>query len=277
MKRLTIQAFFYLGWCYGVGAVVGLSDRNLSGSKLYVYNEFGYNTTVACIYNETSTWDLIRKFTPDYETYPSIYLVSGLLPNSAPGTPEFFSLSSMRDNLIIVALAGTAKDNRFMYAFATGAGYLFIGEVQCEVIFEHTRLEVLVGVSNKTITLMLRSNRNTRDACQVKDIDPSGSLKKMAFRQPVRMSMIDTTLYASLLGNVFRDNYGNVFARAGLDLAFDIRSRIGPGQKQGLMLTTVAKSLESILDNSLLALDNAQIDLASDTIEVPVSCEVPGV
>lgn len=275
--KIDNSGFFYIGRSYGVGAAAGLGDQDLSGSNVYAYNEFGYNSKVACLINETSAWKLTRQFDFNDWTYPSVYLASGFLPNSAPEAREFYSVSSLNDNLTIVALVGTANDNRFMYAFATGFGYLFLDKVQCEVNFEPTRLQVVVDVRNKTISVMPSPDQIMGAAYDIKDIDPSGSLKKMVFRQPTTMSMIDTTLYTSLLGNVFRNNYGNLLDREGFDSAFDQGSRVEPGPKQNLLLTAVAESLESILDNSLLALANAQIAIASDTTEVPASSRVPAV
>ena len=129
--------FAYIGRSYGMGSSVGLVPLfTVQSSPLvdnYTYTEYGYNTSVTCIYNTRSR--RLQRPGVDRNGIPAIFYALGYLPNSNLSNPSpFYSIVGWRDE-DIVAYQSECNMGRFLYAFTAGQRYSSLEKMQCEVSF----------------------------------------------------------------------------------------------------------------------------------------------
>ena len=100
--KLDNTHYAIIGRSYGVASSAGLADDDLYVNRdrsfllSYNYTEYGYNTQVHCIHNETSAWGL-RLVQPGTDPLglggvPNVYFAMGHFPN----TPDVFNPQSTK-------------------------------------------------------------------------------------------------------------------------------------------------------------------------------------
>ena len=135
--KLDNTHYAVVGRSYGVGSSAGLADQDLfiyrdsSFVLSYNYTEYGYNTQVNCIHNETSAWGL-RLVQPGTDPLglggvPNVYFAMGHFPQT-PDVPDYFSVvafdspNSHGDNLTVVG--SKSANGRKVILVTAGANYL---------------------------------------------------------------------------------------------------------------------------------------------------------
>ena len=256
--KIDNTGYLYTGRFYGAGASVGLVDNfGTTALTLYNYTEVGYLSNVSCIVNETTQFQLYFRQQPygGYEEFPLTYEALGPLPNSVDAIG--FAAITLNYSNTILALAGETNADRYVYSFATdGDTYQFLNKTQCEVTFNPTMFSVAVNVDQRDISVSILPNEPENQ------LDPSGNLTQVIFKEVSSISQIDTTLYVSLLGNALQLNANNVMLREG-----------SSGPDYEIALQAVEDSLESMLDNIFMA----QIMVSNDTQTAHVTMTIPGV
>lgn len=158
------------------------------------------------------------------------------------------------DSSTVVALVGACRNNRNVFALATGydeGSYTALNNTQCDVTFIPTLFEVKVDVSRLLITVTPQQS--------TADFDPTtkttgiglGRLAQYIVREVTLTSMINTSLYTSVLGDTFISNVANVAAATNTSMD-DVST----------VTSAVRDSLESMLDDMLLAVSSAQLMIA---------------
>lgn len=258
VRKLDNTRYSYAGRSYGIGSSVGLVDESFAQNTTrgYTYNETGYLTQVQCIVNSTSDWAISDAEDGFESSLPNLYMVAGTLTN---GNFEHYAACGFGSPDSIVALVGSAGQNRNVFAIAAGKIYAALDKIQCTVDFIPAEFSVSVNRTERLITTELLANGS-----DVKDIDPTGQMKAITMRMPTSFSQQHACdLYTSLLGNTFTQN---IQALA--------NNTINNGTKANTTEQTlrgVQDSLTSMLDNSLLAFSSAQLMIPHDVYPVPVS------
>lgn len=148
------SAYRYVGRSYGAGASVGLTVQSPTISTLYGYNftETGYLTTVKCVYNSSSQWEITLQSCAESADLPCSYYAIGCFPNSpllSKGTCDpyhtdhYAQASFGPDGAAVVAMGATNSDNATEYylAIATTPAYEQLNQVQCQLSSDHISLQ----------------------------------------------------------------------------------------------------------------------------------------
>jgi hypothetical protein len=245
------------------------------------FGEYGYDSTVSCSYNSSS--DLHSQEKGEVALHGSVIKiqeVTGSLPN---GRWDSF-LSWTPDTSIIVA--ASVENDRFMYGFFAGGAYDTLNKVQCEVQFAPSVFRVDVDYPAKSINVTnipfdltpwgskggMELNHRLIGLLPAGNyafgsgdfVDPSGALRENAFMQLSYASVTMSSLYTSVLGNAFVSNYKSV-----------ARSNGHANPTPADILTGVQRSIEAVIDASLLSFGASQLLLAKET--KPQGAEVASV
>lgn len=257
VRKLDNTRYSYVGRSYGVGSSVGLVDESFAQNTTqeYRYTENGYLTQVQCILNSTSGWAISDAENDPPSGLPNLYMVAGTLAN---GNQEHYAACGFGHPDSIVALVGSAGQDRNVFAIAAGNSYAALDKIQCTVDFIPAEFSVSVNRTERLITTELLANGS-----DVRDIDPTGQIKAITMRMPTSFSQQHACdLYTSLLGNTFTQNIQA--------LANDTTSNGTNANTTEQTLRGVQDSLTSMLDNSLLAFSSAQLMIPHDVYFVPV-------
>ncbi|KAJ7212270.1 hypothetical protein GGX14DRAFT_622866 [Mycena pura] len=260
-SRLT-----YVGRSFGVGSSAGLEDgyfdvlsSNTASSILgYSYQELGYSTNVQCIRNTSSGWQITPYSIALDGTFPNNYLAQGPLPNSQFNTStmsfriEDYATLRLRDDSEIVALVGLSHAPSNIFAIATGNGpYDVLDKVQCEAHFTPFTFDVFVDMTSLAITVTPLANSTI-------DMDPTssqfgsqlGAIPQLIMREVTFLSMMNTNLYTSALGNAFMSSIANVAAMWNTSM-----------NDTATIMEAISTSLESMIDDILVAYGSAQLEI----------------
>lgn len=203
----------YTGRSYGAGSSVGLTVRSPPTATLqgYSYTEQGYLTTADCVYNSSSLW--VLRFIDSYDSgdIPNVYYAEGCFPNSLSfpnngtcGLFDHYSLVSLGlDGENMVAMGSTNSDNLTDYylAIAASAPYAELNQIQCQVSFSPTKFAVNVSTINATISVVPLDKFD--------DPEPRGLLRSRVMDSLNVISMVQTTLYVSTVGEALESNVRN--------------------------------------------------------------------
>jgi hypothetical protein len=252
--KIDHSGYSYLGRSYGVGAVAGLEDVSLQRSWVqgYSYNEAGFLTTVSCIYNSTTNFTIVD------HGEPNIYWAKGTLPND---DPKSFTRSKYighgTDAIVAIGASRNADDPRRMLCIASGRSYQNLNTTQCSFTFAPTSFHVKVGLRNRTITVT--PARPIEEVFQY-----SSNLTQALIRQFALISITQTTLYASALGNAFNQSISDY-------------SRLQPTTTPNdLTLRGLENSLTAMADDILVSYAGAQTYIQKDSLSITISITQDG-
>jgi hypothetical protein len=279
-QKIDSSRYSYSGRSYGVGASAGLHEvttlplSSPSGSKIrdmaprsYSYPEIGYNSQVTCIYNKTASWSVHPGYVDPASdgTLPGSYLAQGYLPNSnynannskLPWRPEYYAAVGLYDDSQVVSLVGLSNNGRNLFAIAAGqtpGNYTILNTTQCEVIFTPSQFRVSVSTTDRLINVTLQNaTAPDMDPTTAKGKSGLGVIAQTVMRSQTLLSMINTSLYTSVLGNMFISNINNAqAAQAAGFIPKDLDSK-------SVALHAIEQSLESLIDDTLLAYSSAQL------------------
>ncbi|KAF8127735.1 hypothetical protein K438DRAFT_2032920 [Mycena galopus ATCC 62051] len=270
----------YVGRSYGVGASAGLEDYVFDGSQptslLFTYQEPGYFTTVNCWRNDSSAWGLHLEANGSAPAYPNTYPACGILPNSLytagtfsdSGCPDlipgfqanWYALSAIQHESNILALRGLSGDSRHMFPIAAGSrAYTTFDKVQWEAHFVPQNFEVSVNTTGARITVTPLGNSTV-------DMDPSaatrgigfGILAQFVIGQVTYLAQSVTGLYGSAMGDAFLSNIQNAA----------METRNVSVNDTSVVLEGVSSALESMIDDLLVAVASAQLEIAGQNSTV---------
>ncbi|KAF2797974.1 hypothetical protein K505DRAFT_396502 [Melanomma pulvis-pyrius CBS 109.77] len=183
--------YAYLGRSYGVGSAAGLGDNFITNNSLatrYAYQEAGYSAHVHCIYNKSNALEL------NSQGYPYLYSVSGFLPDSPPGDPEYTNCAGVDDKQIVVmSVAHSETSPRRYVAITAGSSYKSLDATQCAIDFTPMLFNVSVSIANRNISVV--------PAGETADFNPKRNLARTVVRQYSDISATGTNFYMSLIGN----------------------------------------------------------------------------
>jgi hypothetical protein len=251
--KLDKTGYVYTGRSYGAGASVGLVDGFTQPVTSYTYNETGFRTETQCIYNATSAFVLEELDTPDTWTI-EVFDATGSLPNG--GTVMFAAAGLDSADVVAVAAGLGGLDRPHYVAFATGNGtwgkYGELSNVQCQVTFDPMEFAISVNVTGLTITV---------NPLEAAPLPPHASdLAAHAIYTLNNLgSTLATTIWTSVLGDVFITNIANVVAASGTGNSSNLRG--------------VADAVSSIIDNAFGAYSAAQLMIQNDTTPTIVEAE----
>ncbi|KAK4541110.1 hypothetical protein LTR36_008335 [Oleoguttula mirabilis] len=246
----------YVGRSYGVGASIGLSAAT-RGSTGSVYSlsfiEYGYATSMSCVYNTTSAYSLQLLTDTDIgPTSLSMYEAGGYLPNSfnngiGKGTGEAYTVaSSSSDDTNILAWSARAIGGDNYVSVGTGAGrYTEFNTTQCKVVFTPSTFNITANLTSKTITVT-----PIRRLDNVTSLLPNATITTNAMNSLNLLSRMSGTLYTSLLGDTLTRNLATIVGgdpQSALDLL------------NATVLGSLQDSFTAILGDVLVAYGAAQI------------------
>ena len=225
---------------------MGLVDGFAQSVTSYTYNETGFRTATQCIYNETSAFVLEQLFTPK-DWALRVFDATGYLPN---GQTVMYAAAGLgpADIVAVACSAYVDFDQAHYVVFATGNGtegkYGSLSNVQCQITFEPMEFAISVNVTGLNITV---------DPLEPAPVPAYAS--NMTFRAVYSLgdigSTLATTIWTSVIGNVFMSNIANVEAASGKGNSSTLRG--------------VADAVTSIIDDVFGAYSAAQLMIQNDT------------
>ena len=272
--KLDKTGYSYVGRSYGVGSSVGLHDTFATNATDYKYYEVGLHPQVSCIYNtSTAVWLTAQNVTfisypsSPYTDPPQFYTCNGTLPNG-PVT-DCFGASYWGKPVHASALYANQK---YYIGFVTDKEsneiYSALYQAQCEVEFSASNYSVDVSVTNQTITVKPLSQEppppwplhGTR-------------LANQTFNTIDGMSRIlSSTLWTDVLGNAFISNIANV---AGSGKGGNIDGSNASTAQQNLI--GIEDSITSLIDNTLVSVNSAQLLIMNDIITTSAHIHTPAI
>ncbi|KAI3331479.1 hypothetical protein HD806DRAFT_518499 [Xylariaceae sp. AK1471] len=244
-KKLDASGFTYVGRSYGVGAAVGLVDDELMADKLllgYTYEESGFDTTVTCVYNESSAFVLVA----DGHSW---YQARGPLPNSGDAGPEDSSyVGHTADSIVAIGVGRNPEDPRHMLAIAAGSSYAHLNTTQCNVDFRPARFNVSVSAVGRNISVQVLTHEG------VADLPVQSNLTYTLIRQFELISNTQTNLYVSLVGSSLNNSISDYLTA---------RGAASPPLSEAT-LRGLENALVAMADDMLVAYASAQIMIQAE-------------
>ena len=256
--RLDKTGYVYDARSFGVGASVGLMDQAFpTTTKSYNYTELGLQSHTSCIYNDTADLSVGSDLLPQDDGYLyQLFDVQGNLPVAGesmfveatafgfnPGqTVSLFTATNGLNNTLGIIAGGGSGENQY---------YGPLNNVQCDIIFSPMTFSLSVDRTHRTISVF-----------PIDDVDmpPYGQLViNRTLDAMSTMSMVLTTAYVSMLGQVLMHNIANV--------------PVVPGNISASNLLGVSDAVDSFIDNILLAYASADLMITKDFVPSNVTSE----
>lgn len=246
-KKLDESGFTYVGRSYGMGAAVGLVDDDLTADESlleYSYEEIGFDTSVACIYNASSQFILVEDVNDTWDAY-------GNLPNSGDVGPELSTyVGHSVDTVVAIGVGRNPDDPRRMLAMAAGASYRHLNATQCGMHFRPARFNVSVNLAGRNITVQPAAYDD------VPEIPVQRNLTQTLMRQYELISNSQTSLYISLVGNVLNKSISDYLTTHGAK---------GPSLEEAT-LRGLENSFRAMADDMLVGYASAQLMIQGDRL-----------
>jgi hypothetical protein len=227
--------YTYDGRSYGVGSAVGLGDNSITNNSLamrYTYQEVGYAPQVSCIYNMSSA---LTMYTGDHWEY----IVKGYLPDSPPGIFEYNTYVGTNDNdVVAISVSSSDLSTRRYISILAGSTYSQLNSTQCRFDFNPMLFNVSVDVTTRNVSVV--------PVTDIEDFDPERNLTRTAVQQIGQISVVETNLYISQVGNALNSSI------AGWNVS-------NPGaSNENATLAGLENAFVAIMDDILAAYGSAQ-------------------
>jgi len=269
-SKLDKTFFTYVGRSYGVGASVGLTDDHISshpGTRGYRFFEDGYQPSISCIYNQSSTFRL--------QTQSQLWLFSayGMLPDSTAGPEESTYIGHNNDSIVAIGVAHAASSpgtpgfsespsvpqiSKRYIAFAAGKTYDFLHQIQCTMEFLPKKFWVSVDLVGRNISILALSDAD--------DMTPNYNLIHTVARQFELIANDETNLYTSVVGSAFNNSISDYRTA---------QAAIGrqPSDRESNLIG-VENALTAMADDILVAYASAQLMIGNFSSVVDTAMEV---
>lgn len=248
----------YVGRSFGVGSAVGLSHISSPRQTVsYHWKELGFMTSFSCAYNQTSAWRLTHNVTNADASagIPYIYYALGRLPNANYSEMRDFyaqtSLSSDPDSIVALATRMNPRSpvdesvsSSAIVAIAAGAMYSRLNNIQCTISFKPQRFNIEVSTIDRVIKVTSDPSSDQMSLAKLNP-EPRGQLEKEAITSLRSISLVQTTLYVSTLGDAFQRS---ITALANRTTPLSQNDSEVP---DALVLRAVQDSFEAVMDDIL--------------------------
>ncbi|GFF32762.1 predicted protein [Aspergillus lentulus] len=193
--------FTYYGRSYGMGAAVGLNDSFSLNPYIrsYDYNDTGYLSQYTCDYDTTFAIQLDLTTTSPVPVY-YVHL---------PGNDGFFVASQQGISLAIAA----ANTHNWAFYMGASAKYSVLNATVCNATYSPTLFAVHVDLTERLITV-----KPQKTLTQVDEFTPAPEyIVWSGADTAASLSMIGTTSYTSLIGDMFIRNINRTYYAAGVN------------------------------------------------------------
>jgi len=270
--------FRYSGRSYGAGASVGLTIGSASSDTVqgYSFTETGYLTTVNCTYNASSLWRLSGAVGEVYyeTSLPNLFYALGCFPNSNYSAEfknttcreDFYaqvSLDGTPDSIVAMGAANSDAVSAYYISIAAGSNYQPLNQSQCRFTFEPTTFAVNVSAINGTVIV--------KPVGSAPDPEPRGMLRSKLMDAINTISMVQTTLYVSTVGEALMSNVDNYLAReSGMKAT-------GGNATEQQTLAALTDSMQAMADDILVSFASAALARTDSSQTTQVHFEALGI
>ena len=264
--KIEVPAWSYSNRSYGAGASQGLFSLTVDSNdtyRAYSYDEPGYWSQVACVYNETSNLTITSSNSGGDFPF-ALWLVEGSLPNTVANNVSSYTLTTDKTLWSDEALgwSAAAANGRNMLAIATvakGDWYKQWNAMQCSIDFQPTLFNVAVNLTQSMISVTPSGPHTT--------FDPTGSLQTAVMTNLDLISRMSSNIGISTLGAVLNANSAAMMASNPGMMKHEIYLRAGENMIAALVddLLVAEASRQMIIDNSSVA---APVDKQFDAIRL---------
>lgn len=232
-------------------------DESISLDKTarsYTYQEDGFETSVRCIYNESSALIIA-----DTESATMLYAAEGMLPNS--DEPEYSVMVGHGMGAIVAMGVGRNQhDPRRIVGIAAGEFYQNLNSTQCTLDFTPTWFNITVGLQERNITVTPAAKL---PPAPYQAFSAEANLTQVVTRQLELISNMQINLYASLLGNSLNASIADFIAASQ-------NSTTGrPMSFRDATLPGLSNAITAMVDDMLVAYGSAQLMIAKQYSPVP--------
>ena len=302
--RSDKTGFTYNKRSYGVGSSIGLAnlDSNAYNQSTNLnYQEDGYYAKVYCSFNTSSQWGISKGPQDSNPLIPNTYMAAGATPNNKLYWQLQYSAVNDSNVVLINADPGLGLSGNATIVIATGTGpYSRLNQSQCNVTFNPTRFNISLDIGSNAITVLKAGSApdidptaqtnatftawdcqnlptsldisNNISGCGVYTAQGQpglGNIATRALRQLNDLSTQDMSMHISSLGEMFLSlvvDERNYAANFSLDISdFESSGIKSPNATTDALTYSIARGLESLIDDSLLAFASAQLVLNYNT------------
>ena len=256
ISRLDNTQIVYNGRSYGVGASVGLTDQELSDADYlqgYSYYETGFETSVDCHYNETTTWalKLVTESIPvgPASAFGNIPATFSAQYNNFSNNTSNYATWGYGSGYSIVAWNAIPPTVPGFIDMTAGVSYKSLDNISCSVTFEPTTFLVTVDKRLLTINVTAESPYNGV-------LDENLNLRLWALNQHSYISQNTQLPLVSTLGDCLYSN-------------------LNTSNSASQNLTAVAAAFTAMFDAIILATTSAQIQAFGFDSNSTLSKRVP--
>ncbi|KUJ22646.1 uncharacterized protein LY89DRAFT_636845 [Mollisia scopiformis] len=268
-KKNDNSNFTYYGRSYGVGASVGLVDKQIGqrfpGLDSFSFNETGTMTNISCIFNRSTDFHLELVLSSDNIMYPNIYEATGCPPWDPPGgNCGGFSEIGIGNDDTVVAVAwwvwpnATVENFEGTLAIAAGKNYTPLNNSQCSVTMVPNKFTVNVNVKRGLIQVVPLNQSMGNGTNPI-------PIVQGAFTTTAALSEVASTKFTSAIGNMLNSNIYNVKLQETSE------------STDGKTLRGISEAMEVVTDDALVAYSSAQLMLANEATQVPITIVVDAV
>lgn len=265
-KKNNNSNFNYYGRSYGVGASVGLVDKQIGqrfrGLDSFSFNETGTMTNTSCISNRSPDFHLELAYETNNIMYPNIYEATGCPPWEGPNQNcGGFSEIGIGNDGSIVAVAwwqglnATVQNYTGILAITSGKNYTSLNNTQCSVTMTPQKFTVNVSVKQGLIQVIPLNQTIGTGTNPVQIINGGFTTNAALFE-------VASTKFTSAIGNMLNSNIYNVGLQKTSETA---------NQKT---LRGIAEAMQVVTDDALVAYFNTQLMLVGESTPVPITIVV---
>ena len=212
-------------------------------------------------------WYLELEYNLGYAIYPNIFNARGFFPNSNwteiarnvtnmgfnSAEDHFAQVAFGMDAIAVIGSTNSDKLKEYYIAIAAGprGEYSFLNKIQCQLYFKPTNFQV--QVFNQNFTVRVAPLGPTQDP------EPRGLLRSKVMNSLNIIGMIETSLYASTVGEALADNIENMSQRN-----YGTPDR----RDNATILAAVEDAITAIADDILVAYGSLALAYDGNTMEI---------
>ena len=262
--KIEVPSWSYSNRSYGVGASQGLFSPTVNSNDSYTaysYQEPGYWSQVACLFNETSNLTITPLVSAENSPL-ALWLVEGSLPNTVANIVSSYTLTT--DNSLwydeVLGWSAAAANGSNMLAMATvasGHWYTQWNTMQCSIDFQPTIFDVAVNLTQSMISVTASGPH--------RGFDPTSSLQTAVMTNLDLISRMSSSIGISTLGAVLSANS-------------DAMKASNPGMPEDeIYLRAGENMITALIDDLLVAEASRQMIIDNSSVAAPVNKQFDGI
>ncbi|MCJ1431076.1 hypothetical protein MMC27_000426 [Xylographa pallens] len=253
-RKLDNTGYTFLGRSYGIGSSVGLAEVPWNDNlQSFTFLESGFMSNITCWYNYTMDFH-VEQDLADNDGYPYMWSATGHLSD---GGFEYIRMPGFGDSEVVALLGHNPQ-----WGMATGQNaskYAQLNQTSCEVNFNKQTFVAAVDVVKQVISIQPVSNETgianltatswNLDMSQLAD----NLVEEIGLMVSASGALIFSPLGGAFISNIANTNasQANGFLPSTLNIS-------------DLALHGIASSLESMIDDILIAFSSAQFIIAGE-------------